>query len=146
MANQSILVVEDSKPQSELIKILCEKFGFNCHCVATAEDALEALTAVKFSAVLLDIGMPKMNGFECCKIIREREQIQGRDRIPVIAITASSVDERFRYACTEAGIDDFLAKPFEAESLRKILLRHTYTSKVPNLRLLPGSLDRFGSL
>ncbi len=136
MKNQMILIVEDSKAQQAVIESLVKNFGFDVHTVSSAEDALEAVKAVQFAAILMDIVLPKMNGFECTRQIREAAA--GRNcHVPIIAVSATVIDEKFERTARASGMNDFLAKPFESEALRKVLLRHTYAPQFPNLRLLP---------
>jgi len=67
--------------------------------------------------------MPEMDGFEAARCIREHEMQNGLPRLPLIALTANCVSED-REQCRAAGMDDFLAKPFSKEQLRKILSAH----------------------
>lgn len=134
-----LLVVEDDPTQQKVIRILAETFGYGAVIVSTGKEALDALKVSDscFDAILMDFKMPRMDGIETTRRIRESEAKTGR-RTPIIAVTAysSEFDQR---ACLEAGMDDYLSKPFEPESLRKVLLRWTYNSGKPNLRLLPRS-------
>lgn len=138
MKSQTIMIVEDSESQQAVIASLVKGFGFDTYSVASGAVALEACKAVRFAAVIMDINMPGMSGFECAKLIREAEQETGL-HVPIVAVSAVKVDAKFETACRASGIDDFLAKPFESEALRKVLLRNTYSPQYPNLRLLPRS-------
>ncbi|HEY9774530.1 MAG TPA: response regulator [Planktothrix sp.] len=133
--NPIILVVEDNPAQQLVIRELCERFDYAVEVVASGEAALKALERQPFALVALDLVLPGMSGIECAKIIRQREQAAGH-RTPIIGITAYSSDED-RALCLASGIDDYLAKPFEPEALRTILLRWAYQSSTrPNLKLL----------
>ncbi|MBY0549631.1 MAG: response regulator [Candidatus Obscuribacterales bacterium] len=133
---QKILIVEDSPSQLLLIDAFVQRFGFDTHAVTCGYDALEAVRTIKFAAVLMDINLPDISGFECTRQIKSMGACR---QLPVIAITAERMDELFESECRAAGMDDCLAKPFQAEALRKVLLRHTYEPSYPNLKLLPDS-------
>jgi CheY-like chemotaxis protein len=134
MASLTILVIEDNQHDQFVLKHLLEKFGFKSQIKSSAEDALEALTATKYAAVLLDLSLPGMDGFACIKEMRQRELISS-SRTPVIALTAS-IDDKVREKAMKAGMDDFIGKPFDPEELRKVLLRHVYEPAHPNLKTL----------
>ncbi|MBY0547905.1 MAG: response regulator [Candidatus Obscuribacterales bacterium] len=138
MAIATILAVEDNATHSYVIKRLCELFDYSVHVVATAEAALAAVSAANYAAVLMDISLPGMDGLECARRIRERESRMGGSKpVPIIAITSHS-DEQTEKACFEAGMNDYLTKPFDPEHLRRVLLRRVYQPSRPNLRLLQG--------
>jgi CheY-like chemotaxis protein len=111
-----------------LVRLL-EKQG--CQ-VETAADGREAVAAVErggFEAVLMDIQMPEMDGFEAIRCIRLLEQRCGRERLPVIVITANAREED-RRAAFEAGADEFMAKPFDAVRLAELLAAPNITGKI----------------
>jgi two-component system response regulator MprA len=115
MAEQARILVVDDEPavQSALARALSmEKYA-----VAQASDglqALERLGADPYEAVILDIAMPRLDGLEVCRRLR-----QGGDRTPVLMLTArGEVDDRV--AGLDAGADDYLVKPF---ALRELLAR-----------------------
>ncbi len=135
-SKQKILIVEDSPSQLLLLEALVQRFGFDTRSATCGYDALEAVKTTKFAAVLMDINLPDIDGFECTRQIKSMGACR---HLPVIAVTAERMDELFDLACRSASMDDCLAKPFQAEALRKVLLRHTYEPSYPNLRLLPNS-------
>lgn len=110
-----ILVVDDHESQRTLFKLIAEQLQISVHAVASGEEAIEAVSTFRFSAVLMDILMPKMDGFQCTREIRKLEKSMGF-RIPIIAVTAC-VEPEYRTRCLEAGMDDYLAKPFALEDL-----------------------------
>lgn len=139
--NPILLIVEDDRTQQKVLGLLAEKYGFDMVIADTGAKALVELDSseIKFDAVLMDIRMPDMDGYECTGLIRARELVSGR-RIPIIAITAYASDS-YKAKCLEAGADDYLSKPFDAEDFRKILLKWAYNPSKPNLKLLPGSKE-----
>ncbi|MBR5236134.1 MAG: response regulator transcription factor [Clostridia bacterium] len=110
MHNQRILVVDDDRNICELIRLYLEKEGF---AVTLAHDGQAALTLFKESTpsvVLLDIMLPKMDGFQVCREIRRISNI------PIIMLTAKG--ETFdKVLGLELGADDYMVKPFENKEL-----------------------------
>jgi two-component system sensor histidine kinase/response regulator len=110
-----ILVAEDNELNLQLLEQLLVRRG---HRVRVANNGQEALTLAEedpFDLLLLDIHMPKLDGFQVVRAIRERERVSG-GHLPVIALTARSrIEDRER--CRAAGMDDFLAKPLRAADL-----------------------------
>lgn len=116
MADGRILIVEDDRNISKLIKYNLEKAGFDCSVSFTGEEALEALEKESFCLVILDIMLPKMNGFEVCRYIKQEKRLA---RVPVIMLTAKG-EEVDRIVGLELGADDYVVKPF---SPRELVLR-----------------------
>jgi len=134
MAAPIILVVEDDKTGRYVLQQLLETFDYSAHLVASGEEALAAMAVTKYACVLMDIALPGIDGYETTRKIRKLEA-ESKSRTAIIAITGLTDDQDIK-AAKDAGIDDFLSKPFEAEELRKILLRYVYSSKYPNLKML----------
>ncbi|MFA5224587.1 MAG: response regulator [Candidatus Omnitrophota bacterium] len=115
--NKAILIVEDDPLNMRLIVDLLELNGFNTLSCPDGPGALQALKNTIPDLILLDINMPKMNGFEVYEKIREDSRF---DQIKVIAFSGSVMkedEERIR----AAGFDDFLPKPIDLKGLiRKI--------------------------
>jgi CheY-like chemotaxis protein len=117
-----VLVVEDN-PVNRMVAIGMLE-GLGC-VVETAEDgvvALEMMAQRDFDVVLMDVQMPRMDGYAATRELRLRE----RDgRIPVIALTAAAVEGE-RERCLASGMDDFLTKPIDLSALRTVLNRWTH--------------------
>ena len=100
-----ILVCEDEEAISNLIKLSLTKHGYICHQAFDGEVAVDMIESKKYDLILLDIMMPKIDGYQVMEYI-------GHLNIPVIFITAkSSVDERVKGL--RMGADDYLVKPFD---------------------------------
>lgn len=132
--NPKILVIEDNPIEQFVLKQLVEKFDYEAHVVFSGEEAIATIEAENFSAILLDLTLPGIDGLECARRIRQMES-PSMLRLPIIAITARA-ELNDRIACEMAGIDDYLSKPFDPEELRKMLLRHLYQPNQPNLKIL----------
>lgn len=113
---QHILIVEDDKNISKLIKYNLEKEGFVCASVITGEDALNFLDSQAADLIILDIMLPKIDGFQTCRRIRQEKTMAG---IPIIMLTARG-EEVDRIVGLELGADDYMVKPF---SPRELILR-----------------------
>lgn len=117
LTGKHILLVEDNDLNAEIAQTLLEDKGLK---VMRAKDGLEAVTIVKenavdcFDCILMDIQMPRMNGFEACKVIRSLPN--NRSQLPIIALTANAFEED-RKDCLEAGMSEHVAKPIEIQSL-----------------------------
>ncbi len=116
MSLQKILIVEDDKHISKLVKYNLEKAGFACEVRITGEDALDVLDTEDIDLVILDIMLPKMDGLEVCKNIKQDKVLSS---IPVIMLTAKG-EEVDRIVGFELGADDYVVKPF---SPRELVLR-----------------------
>ncbi|WP_243061022.1 response regulator [Nocardioides sp. SR21] len=109
-----VLVVEDN-PVNQLVAVgLLEALGYDATTADDGEDALVLLETETFDVVLMDVQMPRLDGYATTRAIRAREC--GGERLPVIAMTAAAVEgERDR--CLAAGMDDFLTKPVNPSAL-----------------------------
>jgi CheY-like chemotaxis protein len=77
----------------------------------------------RFDAILMDCQMPEMDGFEATRRIREQAAKAGKECAPIVALTADAfVEDRAR--CLNAGMTDYLSKPFTAACLRQVLAKH----------------------
>ena len=105
-----ILVIEDEKPISDIIKFNLEKEGFE---IITAFDGIEGLSlarSIDVDLILLDIMLPGMDGFEVCKKVREQSNV------PIIMATAKA-EEVDKVLGLEFGADDYITKPFSIREL-----------------------------
>ncbi len=105
-----ILVVDDDERTSRLERFVLEEEGYTVACAGSGEEALKMLEANSASLVLLDILLPKMDGFTTCQKIRENSQI------PIIMLTGEGRDEE-KIRGLEMGADDYITKPFSVNEL-----------------------------
>jgi len=115
----NILLVEDNELNQKFAIAVVRKIG---HQIDVAENGLVGLNKFKdkkYDLILMDIQMPDMNGIEATKAIRQLEALEQKgSHIPIIAVTAFAL-EQDRKNCTEAGMDDFLAKPYKPHELEQ---------------------------
>lgn len=118
--NISILLVEDNPTNQMVIKAQLQRLGYNAD---TADDGAQGFTKWKtgnYQLVLTDCHMPVMDGFEMSRKIRATEKEMGQDNITIVAITANALSGEAE-ACTNAGMNDYLAKPVELRKLGNTL-------------------------
>jgi PAS domain S-box-containing protein len=126
-----VLLAEDNEINSLLAKRVLEKCGCDYLAVPNGEEAVAAVRGTldggtpAFDLILMDIFMPQLDGIEAARGIRALYAAHAGDRIgapPIVALTASAfAEDKKRYL--EAGMDDYLAKPFDKASLEAVLRR-----------------------
>ncbi len=104
-----VLLAEDNPINQKVAERLLEKMGHSVTLAKNGREALHTWETDDFHLILMDVQMPEMDGFECTKAIREREQIQG-GHIPIIAMTAHAL-KGDRDRCLGAGMDGYISKP-----------------------------------
>ncbi|PYP19171.1 MAG: diguanylate cyclase [Gemmatimonadetes bacterium] len=114
-----ILLAEDNPVNQQVAVAMLVKRGHEVHVVSNGREAVEAITARDYDAVLMDVQMPEMDGFEATKALRAMPQ--GRD-LPIIAMTAHALSGE-RERCLAHGMTDYLAKPFKALDLFTLIER-----------------------
>ncbi len=137
-----VLLVEDNQINRELATMVLERDGHEVVGVENGLEALEMIVGTQFDCILMDIQMPVMDGLTCSRIIRAFEQggeideqlelpdkltteltekLRGRSG-PIVAMTAHAMSGD-REKCLQAGMDDYLTKPFEPEKITAVLNR-----------------------
>lgn len=129
MANEKILIVDDDKNICELLRLYLAKEGYETAMAYDGEAAVAAFEAEKPALVLLDVMMPKMDGWEVCRRIRAGSEV------PVIMLTAKG--ETFdKVLGLELGADDYVVKPFDTKEvvarIKAVLRRCAAAQKSPD--------------
>jgi CheY-like chemotaxis protein/HPt (histidine-containing phosphotransfer) domain-containing protein len=118
-----VLLAEDQEVNRRVAMRMLERLGCRADVAADGAEALQALAAVAYDVVLMDVHMPVMDGLDATVEFRRRERTKGsRRRTPLVALTGLSEDGD-RRLCFAAGMDDYLVKPLVAEDLRDVLER-----------------------
>jgi len=119
--NLKILVAEDYDINRMLMESLLDKYpNISYEFAHDGKEAVDKATTFSYDMIFMDVNMPKMNGLDATKVIRQRV----KKEMPIIALTANALKgdkERF----LEAGMDDYIAKPIEVKELQRILSKYT---------------------
>jgi signal transduction histidine kinase/CheY-like chemotaxis protein len=122
LEGKRVLVVEDNPVNQLVCQAMLARFGLIVEIANNGIEGLQALERNRFDLVLMDCQMPEMDGYEATRQIRADEQKRGLGHLPVIALTAHALSGD-REKCLEAGMDDFLGKPFQVSDLEMMLER-----------------------
>jgi PAS domain S-box-containing protein len=154
IAGAHILIVEDDRINQHVARGLLERAGLRVTVANHGGEALECLEQAQFDAILMDLQMPHMDGFVATEKIRADERWR---TLPIIAFTAA-VLVHDREKCTQAGMNDFVAKPVQPQDIIAVLLRqiphhsgHPATTSAadavpPAPTFAPGDLYRLPAL
>jgi DNA-binding response OmpR family regulator len=132
----TVLLIEDEESIASLVRAYLERDGYKVVWARTGSDGLAELPRHPVRIVVLDIGLPDIDGFEVCR------QIRSRSAVPILMLTARD-DEIDRVAGLEVGADDYVGKPFSPRELVariKAILRRT-EGETPQERLVLGDVE-----
>ena len=119
MAGRTILLVEDNRVNQTVIEAVLVGLGYEVCVVSDGAQAIHCANTERYAAILMDCRLPIIDGYEATRQIR---QLPGCATVPIIALTANAL-QGDREACLEAGMNDYLAKPFKRADLEQILQR-----------------------
>jgi signal transduction histidine kinase/ActR/RegA family two-component response regulator len=131
--NATVLVVDDNATNLLFVSILLDKIGLQYDKAENGLDAIERFNNNHYDMILMDLGMPIMNGFEATKIIRARDS-----QIPIIALTASAFPAEREKAISN-GFSDYLVKPFLPKEFYDMVFTFLKTNPVPVSQISPVS-------
>lgn len=114
----NILVVDDDALNQRMMQLILSREGYNILFASNGMEAVELSRVRDFDVILMDLQMPVMDGMSASRQIREGEK--GKKHAFIVALTASFLPEKGR-ELFEAGIDNYISKPFDLEHLRQIL-------------------------
>jgi PAS domain S-box-containing protein len=115
-----VLLAEDNDINQMVALETLAMLGYRADLAGNGAEAVRLATTKAYKAILMDCQMPKMDGFEATRELRRREQ--PGQHVPIIALTAGALAED-RQRCLDAGMDDYVAKPIDADQLRTALER-----------------------
>lgn len=116
---QEVLLVEDNPVNQTVIEAMLRSLGYRVTLVGDGAQAVQHFDPQRFAAVLMDCRLPLLDGYEATRQIRHNSPHCGT---PIIALTANAL-QGDREACLQAGMNDYLAKPFKRADLERMLLR-----------------------
>jgi CheY-like chemotaxis protein/HPt (histidine-containing phosphotransfer) domain-containing protein len=114
-----LLLAEDNAVNREVALDLLHGAGLDADIAVDGREAVARAAAVAYDLILMDMQMPHMDGLDATRAIR---RLPGRERVPVVAMTANAFDDD-RRACAAAGMNDFVAKPVNPRDLYEMLLK-----------------------
>ncbi len=118
MKKKQILIVDDDPRNIFALRATLLAGGFDCvDCLSAQEAVVKLAGSEVFDAVLLDMMMPDIDGYEAIPLIRN---ITGRENIPIVAVTAQAM-KGDRQKCLDAGADYYVSKPVDVDKLFQIL-------------------------
>ena len=146
-----VLLAEDNQVNQEVANAMLEDIGCRVTVVDNGLLAIDAVERETFDIILMDCQMPELDGFEATKRLREREAhgAPSGTRLPIVAVTAHAM-EGDRERCLEAGMDDYLTKPFSRANLVEMIerwagIRQPEPSPPPERETAPSGEDAMAS-
>ena len=144
-ANSKILLVEDNRINQEVVLGILESFELDADVANNGQQAIEKLSGTEdqstYNIVLMDCQMPVLDGYQTTKQIRAGKAGDKSKTIPIIAMTANAM-EGDKEKCFQAGMDDYLAKPIEADDFYQCLQRWLDNKLPPNNSIAPNLSER----
>lgn len=121
----NILLAEDNRTNREVAQGMLSALGYGADLAENGKEAVDALAKKAYDLVLMDCMMPVMDGYQATRLIRSNESNNLRtaatnNKIPIIALTANAMTGD-REECLDAGMDDYLCKPFSLDQLKEML-------------------------
>jgi two-component system, sensor histidine kinase and response regulator len=133
-----ILVVDDDTLNQRMMQVLLRRDGHQVDVVSSGSEAIEAVKLQKYDIIFMDLQMPVMGGVEASRHIREWEN--GGQHTFIVALTAAYLPEKGQ-ELFEAGIDNYIAKPFDLEHIQRLLM-YSLSSQREISRLAPASEEK----
>jgi signal transduction histidine kinase/ActR/RegA family two-component response regulator len=134
-----ILLAEDNEINQQIALEFLQMRGHDVRITGNGLEALAAFVKERFDVVLMDVQMPKMDGFQATAAIREKEKTTG-SRVPIIAMTGYAM-KGDRQRCMDAGMDAYICKPIRCQELYEVIETATATGKNLKIDLAPLLLD-----
>ncbi|EMF0287356.1 response regulator transcription factor [Enterococcus hirae] len=134
--NKMILLIEDDPNITDFMEVVFEREQYRLTVAANGMEALTALQAETFDVILLDLGLPDIDGMDLLKILRKRMDL------PIVVISARK-DENEKVAALDLGADDYVTKPFGTNELLariRTALRHKKTKEEQALIVVNNAL------
>jgi PAS domain S-box-containing protein len=137
-----ILYADDNLVNQQVGRKMLSRLGLEYEIVDNGKQAFENISSGQFDLILMDCQMPVMDGFEATRNIRNWEKEQQKNRLTIIALTANAM-EGDRQICLDAGMDDYLAKPYTQKTLFDTLVKWLPTKSSNSTKVISQSTDNF---
>ena len=137
-SSKRVLIAEDNRVNQKVVQALLARFQLKPDMANNGLEALELLANKSYDLVLIDCQMPVMDGYEATRLLRDREMASHSPRTPVVALTAHATTEA-REICLAAGMDDYLSKPINRNSLTELLTR--WLAPSPTVEIVPPPMQ-----
>jgi CheY-like chemotaxis protein len=138
---QRVLLVEDNPLSQSLGQEMLRRCGLETQVASTGREALQWVQQASFDIILMDVQMPQMDGYEATARILQWEAETSTKHTPIIALTAHALPQD-RQRCLEAGMDDYLVKPYDQESLSNIIFRWLTSPALPPGQTVQDAVDQ----
>lgn len=125
----NVLIAEDDLTMRQMMAIMLSRKEIPCTMAENGKMAVEAWERGDFSVIFMDIQMPEIDGLEATRIIRERERRKG-GHVIIVAITAHAMPAD-KERCRQAGMDEYLSKPFNFDEFYSLLERYCGGAGLP---------------
>lgn len=119
-ASKKILIVDDEQDIVETLKFILEAQGYTCFCAYNGEDGLNKAKEIMPDLIILDVMMPKINGYKISRLLKYDNKYKD---IPIIMVTARS-QEQDKLIGEETGVNEYISKPFELEEILAIVKKY----------------------
>ena len=120
MSQKRILIVDDEKDLVDMLKLRLEAAGYEILEAYDGQEGLEKAKDEKPDLILLDLMLPKMDGYQLCRILKFDEDYK---HIPIIMLTARA-QQQDKQQGTTCGADEYVTKPFEPKELLSVIQKH----------------------
>ena len=117
---KKILIVDDEQDIVESLKFVLENCDYTCYCAYNGEDGLKLAREIIPDLIILDVMMPKINGYKICRLLKYDAKYKN---IPIIMLTARS-QESDKAIGEETGADEYITKPFEFNDVLEIMQKY----------------------
>ena len=117
--DRCVLLVEDNQVNRTVVQAMLHSLGFQVNVATDGAQAVSMAGSGKYAVIFMDCRLPVMDGYEATRRIR---QLAGLEQVPIIALTANAL-QGARDACLQAGMNEYLAKPFKRTDLQQVLQR-----------------------
>lgn len=118
--SKKILIVDDEKDIVETLKFILESEGFECIVAYDGEEALNLAKTQSPDLIVLDVMLPKINGYKVCRLLKFDSKYK---HIPILMVTARTQEED-KIIGEETGANEYVTKPFDIESLTKLVKQY----------------------